>query len=140
MSGDDRITSHGVLRRCFQLEILRRRCSIRSSNEKCTGFGVWPALQLFVTDLGFCFCIVNLDKHGQRQTGDTNRRRTQTRGYLPWRKASSATMPPASRNRLPGSGTPLSLWTGLISTLSNYPSESVPLRCAEITRTLLPPL
>src|ERR1039457_3989639 len=37
MSGDDRITSKRVLRRCFQLEILRRRCSIRSSNEKRTG-------------------------------------------------------------------------------------------------------
>src|ERR1035441_3844163 len=41
MRGDDRITSQRVLRRCFQLEILRRRCSTRSSNEKCTGSVIW---------------------------------------------------------------------------------------------------
>src|ERR1017187_2717742 len=41
MRGDDRITSKRVLRTCFQLEILWRRCSIRSSSKNCTGSLIW---------------------------------------------------------------------------------------------------
>src|ERR1019366_2450356 len=69
MSGDDRITSQCVLRRCFQLEILRRRCSIRSSNEKCAGSGLWPALPSSGDSLVSSVFITNLAKHEQGQTG-----------------------------------------------------------------------
>src|ERR1035438_1112083 len=80
MRGDDRITSRRVLRRCVQLEILRRRCSIRSSNEKCTGSGLWPVLPLPVSGLDSSFFIVNLHEHGQGQTGFSRDARLAPRG------------------------------------------------------------
>src|ERR1035441_9220475 len=74
MSGDDKITSNRVFPRCFQLEILRRRCSIRSFSEKVTGAGLWPALPP-VSGFGCRFFIANRISTNRAKTGQAARAR-----------------------------------------------------------------
>jgi hypothetical protein len=56
MSGDERITSSRVFRRCFQEEILSFRWPIRASNEKDTG--PWSSQGLPSSGAGLGCCLV----------------------------------------------------------------------------------
>src|ERR1039457_5056961 len=59
MSGDDKITSRRVFRRCFQLDLFSRRCSVSVSGEGDKRPWSWQGLLSPRAGLVRCFFIID---------------------------------------------------------------------------------
>src|ERR1039458_5955413 len=89
MSGDDKITSNGVLRRCFQLDILCRRCSSRVSKENSKDPSSLQGLAWSITRLvGSFFIGVNACTNRAKRTHAAGVK-TTPRGVAPEARGST---------------------------------------------------